>query len=49
MEIKSSKKEYRHTSHLVYSCQYHVVFTPKYRRRVLIDGVDDRLKELFWR
>ena len=31
---------------MTYSCKYHVVFCPKYRRPVLADGVDDRLKEL---
>ena len=31
---------------MIYSCNYHVVFCPKYRRPVLVDGVDDRLKEL---
>ena len=31
---------------MTYSCKYHVVFCPKYRRPVLVDGVDDRLKEL---
>ena len=31
---------------LGYSCKYHVVFCPKYRRSVLINGVDFRLKEL---
>ncbi|WP_318607011.1 IS200/IS605 family transposase, partial [Mitsuokella jalaludinii] len=30
----------------VYSCKYHVVFCPKYRRKVLVNGVDTRLKEL---
>ena len=30
----------------MYSCKYHVVFCPKYRRPVLINGVDVRLKEL---
>ena len=30
----------------MFSCQYHVVFTPKYRRKVLINGIDERLKEL---
>ena len=28
------------------SCKYHVVWCPKYRRKVLIEGVDERLKEL---
>ncbi len=30
----------------MFSCQYHVIFTPKYRRRVLINGIDERLKKL---
>ena len=31
---------------VVYSCKYHVVWRPKYRRPVLVDGVDTRLKEI---
>ena len=31
---------------VVYSCKYHVVWCPKYRRSVLVDGVDTRLKEI---
>lgn len=31
---------------MIFSCQYHVIFCPKYRRKVLIDGVDNRLKQL---
>lgn len=31
---------------IAYSCKYHVVFCPKYRRPVLVDRVDDRLKSL---
>lgn len=31
---------------VVYSCKYHVVFCPKYRRPVLVEGVDDRLKRI---
>ena len=30
----------------VYQCHYHVVFCPKYRRKVLVNGVDTRLKVL---
>ena len=37
--FKSNKK-------IVYSCKYHVVWTPKYRRKVLVRGVDERLKEI---
>ena len=31
---------------MVYSCKYHLVWCPKYRRRVLVNGVDARLKEI---
>lgn len=37
---------YKANNNVVYSCKYHVVFCPKYRRSVLINGVDVRLKEL---
>lgn len=30
----------------MYSCKYHVVWCPKYRRPVLVNGIDHRLKEL---
>jgi putative transposase len=46
MEIVTTSKSYNSDNGLVYSCQYHVIFTPKYRRSVLIDGVDVRLKEI---
>ena len=37
---------YMHNSNIVYSCKYHVVWCPKYRRDVLVDGADQRLKEI---
>lgn len=37
---------YKSNHNIVYSCKYHVVFCPKYRRKVLVNGVDIRLKEL---
>lgn len=46
MKLADVGKEYISISGLVYSCQYHVVFTPKFRRKVLVDGIDIRLKEL---
>lgn len=33
-------------AHIVYNCHYHVVFCPKYRRKVLVNGIDTRLKVL---
>jgi len=38
--------EYKSNHNIVYSCKYHVVWCPKYRRKVLVNGVDARLKEL---
>lgn len=38
--------KYKSNRNISYSCKYHVVWCPKYRRSVLIDGVDIRLKEL---
>ena len=38
--------KYKSNNNVIYSCKYHVVFCPKYRRPVLVDGVDDCLKEL---
>ena len=38
--------KYKSNHNVVYSCKYHVVWCPKYRRSVLANGVDVRLKEL---
>lgn len=38
--------EYKSNNNVVYSCKYHVVWCPKYRRKVLVNHVADRLKEL---
>ena len=29
------KNEVKHTTHSSYRCEYHVVFAPKYRRKVI--------------
>ena len=41
MDIK-----YKSNNNIVYSCKYHVVWCPKYRRKVLVGKIEDRLKEL---
>ena len=38
--------EFRFNSNIVFSCKYHVIWCPKYRRSVLVAGVDTRLKEI---
>lgn len=39
-------KTFKSNNNVVCSCKYHVVWCPKYRRKVLVDGVDTRLKEI---
>ena len=46
MQLREGPKPY-HTDHnIVYSCQYHIIFCPKYRRPVLGGAVGERFKEL---
>ncbi|WHY88731.1 IS200/IS605 family transposase [Neobacillus novalis] len=40
--------QYKSNNNVVYSCKYHVVWCPKYRRSVLINGVDERLKSIIF-
>ena len=35
MDIINLPKEYQYVNNIRYSCQYHVIFCPKYRRKVL--------------
>ena len=37
---------YKSNNNIVYSCKYHVVWCPKYRRKVLVGKIEARLKEL---
>ena len=41
-------KQYKTSEHLVYLCRYHVIFCPKYRRRIFVDGIDVRTKQIFF-
>ena len=38
--------KYKSNNNVVFSCQYHVIWCPKYRRKVLNNGVDERLKSI---
>jgi putative transposase len=42
----ANKCAFKSNKNIVYSCKYHGVWTPKYRRKVLVRGVDVRLKEI---
>ncbi|HIM94374.1 MAG TPA: IS200/IS605 family transposase [Campylobacterales bacterium] len=37
---------YKSNNNIVFSCKYHIVWCPKYRRKVLIGDVENRLKEI---
>lgn len=44
--IEIMEREFKSNGSVSYSCKYHLVWCPKWRRRVLVDGVDARLKVL---
>lgn len=44
MTIKRRDRYHRANNNTYFSCFYHLVWTPKYRRKVLVDGIDERLK-----
>ena len=37
---------YKTNSNVCYSCKYHIIWTPKYRRKVLRAPIANRLKEI---
>ena len=38
--------KYKSNNNFVYSCKYHVIWCPKYRRKVLVGDVAERLETL---
>lgn len=42
----SSKEQLKSNNNVVFSCKYHVIWCPKYRRKVLEEKIAIRLKEL---
>ena len=40
--------EYTHKNGIVYKNQFHIIFSPKYRKPVLTGNVEKRLKEIFY-
>lgn len=46
MNILSPDKTYKTKNNLIYSCQYHVIFCTKYRRKVLTEKISSKLKTL---
>lgn len=47
IEIKNPTKKILSNSRFVFSCYYHVIFCPKYRRSILVDSVETDLKNIF--
>src|ERR1700757_578615 len=39
--------EYNHLSHATWECKYHVVFTPKYRKKLLFGKIKRHLGQVF--
>jgi putative transposase len=37
---------FKSNNNVVYSCKYHIVWCPKYRRKVLTDKVAERLRDI---
>ena len=42
----NTKIAYKSNRNVYYSCKYHVVWCPKYRRKVLVDAVAQRLEQI---
>jgi putative transposase len=41
--VLMSRITYKSNRNVFYSCKYHVVWCPKYRRKVLVEGIAERL------
>ena len=39
--------EFNHLNHATWECKYHVVFTPKYRKKVLFGKIKRNLGQVF--
>ena len=46
MMKRKPRSEYRSTETTVYCCRYHIIFCPKYRRKVLTEPIAERFKEV---
>jgi putative transposase len=42
----SRSEKFKSNNNVVYSCKYQIIFCPKYRRKVLVNAIASRLKEL---
>lgn len=44
--VHNTIMDYRSNRNVVFACQYHVIFCPKYRRKVLVGEVEQRLNTI---
>ena len=44
--IPMGRMSYKSNKNVFYSCKYHIVWCPKYRRKVLVGPIDARLKQI---
>ena len=45
LPIFDSMSKYRKLSHVIYKCDYHIVWVPKYRYRVLRDRIKEEVRK----
>ena len=45
--LNKMKNEIKHTAHSSYRCEYHIVFAPKYHRRVIYKELRKDIGEIF--
>lgn len=48
MYIQNKGKEYKNDNGLTYSCQYHVVWCTKYKRKLLVGDIEAKLKDILF-
>ena len=46
MEVLKVKNEVKQTAHSSYRCEYHIVFAPKYRRKVIYNQIRKDIGEI---
>jgi len=46
MKANEKHSKYRMTETTVYQCRYHIIFCPKYRRKVLTPLIQEKFKEI---
>ena len=46
--MKKPKDQFSSNRHITFSCKYHVIFCPKYRRSILMNDIETRLKEIIY-